>query len=116
MIEHKIPDFSFQTFYASREVSNCPLISEIIRVIKRFEKINLLNDNIDISISMKYGKRVLINAKNIDLFKINMTGLNVHSKKYDLYFLIFLKNLKWPNWAVGRWPQIVMILKSQIKF
>jgi ribulose-5-phosphate 4-epimerase/fuculose-1-phosphate aldolase len=74
MIEGKIPNFSFQTFYTSREVSNCQLISEIIRIIKRFEKIDLLKENIDISISMKYGKRVLINAKNIDIKKINPNG------------------------------------------
>jgi ribulose-5-phosphate 4-epimerase/fuculose-1-phosphate aldolase len=71
MIENKIPNFKFQTFYASREVSNCPLISDIIRVIKRFEKVDLLIENIEISISMKYGKRVLINAKNIDFNKLN---------------------------------------------
>ena len=71
MLQEKIPNFSFQTVYASREVINCPFISEIIRVMKRFEKNALLDKIIDISISIKYGKRVLINAKNIDFFKIN---------------------------------------------
>jgi len=70
MIQDEIPSFNFQTFYISREVSNCPLISEIISVIKRFENIDLLNNNIDISISMKYGNRVLINAKGIDFYKL----------------------------------------------
>jgi hypothetical protein len=70
MIHYKIPNFSFQIFYASREVSNCPLISEIIRIIKRLEKIDLSIENIDISVSMKYGKRVLLNAKNVDFNKL----------------------------------------------
>jgi len=70
MIKDNIPNFSFQIFYASREVSNCPLISEIISAIKRLEKINLLKANPDITISMKYGKRVLITAKNLDFNKI----------------------------------------------
>jgi ribulose-5-phosphate 4-epimerase/fuculose-1-phosphate aldolase len=71
MIDDKIPNISFKTFYASREISICPLITEIIRVIKRFKQNDLLKKNIDLSISMKYGKRVLINAKNIDFTKLN---------------------------------------------
>ena len=71
MNQVKIPNFDFQTFYVSNEICNCPLISEIIKANKELKTINPLKDVIDILISMKYGKRVLINAKNIDSNKLN---------------------------------------------
>ena len=71
MIQDKSPNFVFQTFYVSKEVCNCPLISEIIKANKELKAIDSLKDATDISISMKYGKRVLINAKNIDSNNIN---------------------------------------------
>jgi ribulose-5-phosphate 4-epimerase/fuculose-1-phosphate aldolase len=71
MIQEKIPNFNFQAFYVSNETCNCPLIPEIIKVNKELKTIDLLKDEINISISMKYGKRILINAKNIDINKLN---------------------------------------------
>ena len=50
----------FQTFYVSKEVSNCPLLANVFRFIKK-------NKDIPISsISMRYGKRVLINADDVN--------------------------------------------------
>lgn len=70
MIGETYPNLSFQTFYVSKEISKCPLISEIIRVSKKFKTVGLSEDIIDISVSLRYGKRMLINAKNIDFSKI----------------------------------------------
>ena len=64
------PNLSFQTFFVSKEISKCPLIPEIISVSERFKTIDLLEDIIDISVSLRYGKRILINVKNIDFRKI----------------------------------------------
>jgi ribulose-5-phosphate 4-epimerase/fuculose-1-phosphate aldolase len=69
MINQAYPNFSFQTFYVSREVSNCPYISEIIEVIKRFKNVNLLKDKFEISTSIKYGKRILINGNVANMFE-----------------------------------------------
>jgi len=71
MIGETYPNLYFQTFYVSKEISKCPLISEIIKVSKKFKAINLLKEVINISVSLRYGKRILINAKNIDFSKIN---------------------------------------------
>lgn len=48
----------FQTFYVSKEKSNCPLIANAIKVEKRLKEYSLN----DITISQRYGKRVLINS------------------------------------------------------
>jgi hypothetical protein len=70
MIGGSYPNLSFQTFFVSKEISKCPLISEIISLSERFKAIDLLKNIIDISISLRYGKRILINAKNSDFWKI----------------------------------------------
>ena len=66
MIGKIYPNFSFQTFYVSKEICRCPLISEISRVIKRIKDSGLLKDIFEFSFSLKYGKRIIINAKNSD--------------------------------------------------
>jgi len=66
MIGRTYPNLSFQTFYLSKEICNCPLITDIVRVIKNFKTIGLLKKISQVSISMKYGKRILINSKNSD--------------------------------------------------
>ena len=65
------PNYGFQTFYVTREICKCPLIPEIIKVNKKLKTIDLLKNISEISISMKYGKRMLINVKNSDFFNIN---------------------------------------------
>jgi ribulose-5-phosphate 4-epimerase/fuculose-1-phosphate aldolase len=65
------PNYGFQTFYVTKEICNCPLIPEIIKVIRKLKTIELLKDISEISVSMKYGKRMLINVKNSNNFEIN---------------------------------------------
>jgi len=66
---------SFQTFYASKEESNCPLMPEIVRTGKKFKDLDVLKNITGASISLKYGKRVLMNAKNSDIREIKRADL-----------------------------------------
>ena len=64
MLDNNIIKQSFQTFYVSKEESNCPLISEIVRIGKKLKEFEIV-ENIDKTImSLSYGKRILINANN----------------------------------------------------
>ena len=65
MLGKNLTNTNFQTFFVSREVSNCPLIFDIIRLVKKIDKIGVL-ENSTCSISLNYGKRILINAENVD--------------------------------------------------
>jgi len=66
MSDRILPSPMLQTFFISRETSNCPLISEMIKLGKRLEEIRLADKENGI-VSLNYGKRLLINAKNIDV-------------------------------------------------
>ena len=70
MIERNL---SFQTFYSSREESNSPLIPEIIRIGKKLEQINLSEKIGLLLVSLRYGKRIIINSdyKKISEIKRN---------------------------------------------
>ena len=59
----------FQTYYASSEESNSPLISEIAKISKKLETLNLL-ENSTTTISLGYGKRIVINGNNTDFKNI----------------------------------------------
>lgn len=62
-----IGNLQFQTFFLSKEVSNCPLIGKAIELGKEFEK-KKFSFNLDqIIFSLKYGKRVLINADDTNI-------------------------------------------------
>jgi len=74
MNERILPSPMLQTFYVSRETSNCPLISEMIKLGKNLTEIKLSNKETGV-VSLDYGKRLLINAKNIDVK--NMTQHDV---------------------------------------
>ena len=73
---------SFQTFYVSKEKSNCPLVADILRVDKNFKKSNLFDNVSDIIISLKYGRRVLINGENSKLGEIEHEDL-IEIVEYD---------------------------------
>jgi len=64
MIKGNLPNFKFQTFYVSKEESNCPLISEIFKTSKKFSELDFLKEIDQIIFSLRYIKRVLINADN----------------------------------------------------
>lgn len=62
MIRGNLPNFNLQTFYVSKEESNCPLIFEIIKTSKKLIKFSILKETDQIIISLRYIKRILINA------------------------------------------------------
>ena len=61
MLGEKLDKIGFQTFYPSKEQSRCPAIPEIVKLYKRLVHENLLDDNSFAIISVRYGKRILIN-------------------------------------------------------
>ena len=58
MNEGSLSDLYFQTFFVSKEKSNCPLIADALRIEKRMKEKGMT----DVIISQRYGKRVLINS------------------------------------------------------
>jgi hypothetical protein len=70
MNERILPSPVLQTLFVSRETSNCPLISEMIKLGQRLEELGLADKETGI-VSLDYGRRLLINAKNIDIKKMN---------------------------------------------
>ena len=69
MNERILPAPVLQTLFVSRETSNCPLISEMIKLGQRLEELGLADKETGI-VSLDYGKRLLINAKNVDVKKM----------------------------------------------
>ena len=62
----------FQSIKISNEISNFKIIPHLIELIKKLnEKLNFKADE-DIIISIKYGKRIIINCKNSNLKKIQI--------------------------------------------
>jgi len=70
MTEEKIPNISFQTFYASKEEVNCPLITEIVRIGKKIKEQSNPKDISSVIISLRFGRRIIINGDYNDLSSI----------------------------------------------
>ena len=70
MIRGGFRNNNFQTFYVSREKSNCPFIPEIIKVSKNFKKLGIISEKSSPVLSHRYGKRVLINSEVEDFSNI----------------------------------------------
>jgi hypothetical protein len=70
MKEQILPNPVQQIIFVSRETSNCPLISEMIRLGQELKNLGIPDDDIGI-VSLDYGKRLLINGKNVDIKKMN---------------------------------------------
>ena len=68
MLGEETHPYGFQTFYNSREQSRCPLIPEIVRIYQDFIDKNILDDESYAVISIRYGKRILINGSNNSKF------------------------------------------------
>jgi len=66
MKDKNLPSINFQTFFASREQSNCPLIPDIVRIGKKLKEMGLLKDGTGV-VSLGYGRRVLINRNEKSL-------------------------------------------------
>ena len=65
-------NMSFQTFYVTREKSDCPFIPDVIKTGRKIQ--DKLGENVEVTVSLRYGKRVLINT-NIGSFKsLNRDG------------------------------------------
>jgi hypothetical protein len=69
MIGGKLPNISFETFYASNDKPKNPLIPEIVKLGKKL-KDKKLTKNSTIIISLGFGKRVLINTNVNDYSEI----------------------------------------------
>jgi len=59
----------FQTFYVSKENSMSPLLVELIRFGKKLKDYSLTKEN-KISLSISFGKRLLINSENADVLNL----------------------------------------------
>jgi len=70
MIGGNFPNISFQTFYVSKEETNSPQIIEIIKIGKKLKESNILTKDASATISIGYGRRVLINGEVQDFSKI----------------------------------------------
>lgn len=71
MISRDINGSYFQTFYVSRETSNSPLLAEILKINKKFDERGIL-ENAKLIVSLRYGKRILINGNYSDIRKVNV--------------------------------------------
>lgn len=81
MNENFFPSSTLQTLFISRETSNCPLISEMIKLGQKLEEIGFSDKETGI-LSLNYGKRLLINAKNIDIKQMKQHDV-VEIANYD---------------------------------
>jgi hypothetical protein len=70
MNERILPSPEQQIIFVSRETSNCPLIAEMIRLGQRLKELGIPDSDVGI-VSLDYGKRLLINGKNMDIKKLN---------------------------------------------
>lgn len=75
MIGDNFTGLQFQTFYTSREVSSCPQIPEIIRIGKKFYELKLYENIRETVISLRYGRRLVINSAGSNFVKINMDDI-----------------------------------------
>jgi hypothetical protein len=81
MNERILPSPILQTLFVSRETSNCPLISEMIKIGQILEEFGLADKELGI-VSLDYGKRLLIHAKNVDVEKMKQQDV-VEIVDYD---------------------------------
>jgi len=72
MTNNKFSIPSFQTFYVSKEESNSPLLPEIGKIGKKIKDMELSEEIVySTSISLKFGKRIIINSQNSDIRNTN---------------------------------------------
>ena len=75
MIDRNLTNIRFQTFFVSREQSNCPLITDIARLGKELKDSDILENVTSVIVSLGYGKRILINSDYTDFTKIKRENL-----------------------------------------
>ncbi|MBN1860510.1 MAG: class II aldolase/adducin family protein [Candidatus Thermoplasmatota archaeon] len=81
MNERTLPSPSLHTLFVSKEVSRCPLISEMIKLGQHLQTWEITSKDSGI-LSMDYGKRLLINAQNVNLQKMTQQDV-VEIVDYD---------------------------------
>jgi len=91
MIERNIAPVLFQTFFVSREISVSPMIVDIIRLGKKIEELSLKETECNISLS--YGKRLLINARDVNV---------EHMKQQDIIEIVDYDPIKNIVLAIGK--------------
>jgi hypothetical protein len=69
-----LPAPALHTLFVSRETSNCPLLSEMITLGQGLQEFGLTDTETGI-LSLDYGKRLLINATNVDIKKITQQDI-----------------------------------------
>jgi ribulose-5-phosphate 4-epimerase/fuculose-1-phosphate aldolase len=101
-----LSNIRFQTFYVSKEESNCPIISDFIKIVNSLKKKDILK-NTEIVLSHRYGRRILINS---DKRKINQNDF-LEIVDYDPIKNILL--VIGPNQALMETPLHWFIHKSR---
>jgi hypothetical protein len=81
MTERILPAPALHTLFVSRETSNCPLLSDMVTLGQSLQEVGLTDKDTGI-LSLDYGKRLLINAKNADLKKLTQQDI-VEIVDYD---------------------------------
>ena len=75
MKEGGLTNLALQVFYVSREETTCPLLIEMIKTGKNLKEKEILSEGNSATISMKYGKRILINSDVEDFSRIQKEEL-----------------------------------------
>lgn len=70
MTERILPNPVQQIIFVSRETSNCPLIAEMMKLGQELKDLGIPEADTGI-VSLDFGKRLLINGKNVDIKKMN---------------------------------------------
>jgi hypothetical protein len=73
--KEKIKKLPQQVFYSSREETNCPLITDMLKISRKINEKESLKDKKDVIISFTYGKRMIINGLVGDYPNIKRTEL-----------------------------------------
>jgi len=81
MTEKTLPSPALQVLFVSRETSNSPLYSEMIKLGQTLEHLGLSESETGIA-SYDYGRRLVITAKNVDVKQMNQTDV-VEIADYD---------------------------------
>ena len=66
---------NLQVFYISKEETNCPLIIEILKISKKLKEKNIIKKDNDATLSLKFGKRIIINGVVNDFSNIKKKEL-----------------------------------------
>jgi ribulose-5-phosphate 4-epimerase/fuculose-1-phosphate aldolase len=70
-----ISNMYFQTFFISKEQSNCPNMIDIFRFSKKLKDLEIIENIDSIIFSLRYGKRILINDDNSNFFEIKRENI-----------------------------------------